>query len=398
MRTGGKNRVDEIGAAAVGDVYNAKQLACALQDGGPRLFDHLDKRLADGAFAGQIQIHALPRRRFEKAAVQHLEGAFFQFRAQGDTEEDAFGAFFAVFGTGRLYSLKPEHFQHPREHVRRFVSLAGSDEGQDHAIAILFRCDADQAEGAGVAFDARAGIRRIEGVFDFDGNAGLHRRGDGRGIEHFRTAAGHIEGGLVGHIRNGPGRFHVFRIRRHNAGHIGPDLQAVSPDRGRVKGGAVIGSAAAEGRHGAVAVSGDKARSDKDLGLAFADGLFDAAIGLPEIVGDDQFARIQPQGPITVAAQFQRDQGRGQQLAEGDFFAIRRRVHLVKETLHLKLGLHALRTRKQAPGNGQMPIQQVLADRGLFLRLRLRLRIAQGQQAVRAAADRRADKHHALPF
>ena len=289
----------------------------------------------------------------------------------------------AVGSGQRLNTPESQRLIQPGQQIRH--RSPGSDEADgDGIFPGLLRSDADQAEALGRAGNAGTGILRVEGIADLDGNTGLHGWGDRRSIEHLGTATGHVQGGLVRHSRHGPGLGDVFRVRGHDAGHVGPDLERGGMHRSGIDGGAVIRTAAAEGRDAAGTVPGDESRHDDDL-RALPDRRGNPPVAFRKVVRNDQLAGVQPLRQVVFAAQFLRQDLRGEDLAEGHFLGVRRGHHLLEEPLQQRGHLLLFAAGEKAAGDAQMPLQQALA--ALDLTGGGRIRRGYLQQRIRAAAD-----------
>ena len=115
--------------------------------------------------------------------------------------------------------------------------------GQLHAYqpdVSLFRGNANPAGRVFLRSDYGKLPFRSKSVADFDVDAGVHGGRHGGGIQHFGTVGCHIQRTLVRHPRDGARRTHLFGVGGHNAGNVGPDLEAVGLQRGGKERGAVV--------------------------------------------------------------------------------------------------------------------------------------------------------------
>ena len=92
------------------------------------------------------------------------------------------------------------------------------------------------------AFLANHGIgsTRRKGIADFNVDSSLHSRRNSGRVKHFGSAVRHGERLRVRHHGDGPGRWHLLGIGCHDAGDIGPDLEAFRLCSGCINGGAVV--------------------------------------------------------------------------------------------------------------------------------------------------------------
>ena len=225
-----------------------------------------------------------------------------------------------------------------------------------------------------------------ESVSDLYVNARFHGRGDGGCVQHLGPVFRHFQGGAVGHAGNGTGGGNLLGVCRHNAGYVGPDLEGVCPQRGRVQGGAVIRAAAAERTDPSEGVAADEARRHDDRGVRGGDGRPDPPVRLRQVILHDEFPGIDPLGRDAFAFEFPGEDAGGKELTKGDFLLGRGGFHRGEQAHYFRGGFGLLGAREQAPHDGQVPVHQ----RGFPLQVA----VCASKQPVRTAADGRTDEHH----
>ena len=241
-------------------------------------------------------------------------------------------------------------------------------------------------------------MRRVEGVAYVDGDAPFLRGCDGGRIQHLGAVAGHFEGRFITDCRYAAGRGHDLGVGSHDAGHVGPYLQVGGVQGGGKERGAVVGAAAAEGGHGALAVLRYEAGGHEHLhvrsrfhGLTYGGvGLYfvhRTAHGSASGSRGHEFAGIQPEGLYALAGKLPCDDIGGEHLPEGLDYG-RDAPHVREHAAAFGDRIAPLLAGEQAVDYRNMSTFEAF-DQMLGI-----LGFSYLQQSVGAAADRGADENH----
>ncbi len=167
---------------------------------------------------------------------------------------------------------------------------------------------------------------RLEGIEHANGDAALHGRQDGLGMQHLGAVERQLGRFDVGDLRDGARVGDDARIGGQDAADVGPDLHFVGVERRAQNGGRVVGTAAPQrgadagfrradeaGHHRHDAAAEQRHQS----GLGMARRRFLQRVRRPEVVvGHDQLSRVHPLGGDAVGAQHGGQQRRSQPFAQ----------------------------------------------------------------------------------
>ena len=356
------------------------------------LLDYALEGAADGAGSGHIDVQRAECPGLEKLAVQGRHAAAGDEGAHGYE----YVALLVRDGLGKGPDADfPQGGADAADGGIRACLMA--DEGDGGDAGGRFHRRHALASGLVLGGYDRAGVRRIEGVADADGDAGLARRRHGWCVQHLGAVAGHVERSAVADGGDAAGGGHVPRVGGHDAGNVGPDLKVLGAEGGGVQRCAVVRAAAAEGGGLAAWVSCYEAGGHEDAGhgiffYCFRD-CFVCGLGVclsAAWKGAHQVSGVQPGGFEALCVQLAGEDAGRQYLSElldygGDA------AYLAENGLAVYYGLLAVGPGKEAADYGYMAVEKVVQlALGVFYP-------AYFYEGVCAAFDGGADEDDAVP-
>ena len=225
----------------------------------------------------------------------------------------------------------------------------------------------------------------------------VHGRLNRRSVEHLGSVLGQFERGSVGDVRDGMRRGHDLGIGRHDARHVGPDLQIPGASADRIEGCAVVGASASESGDMTVLVRSDEARCHEQSHVRLRNhreghgGISRAFIHLSS-AGLHQLSGIQPLRACPLARELPfYDDGR-QNLAERLDTVAFIAFYFLENAHDQPLRVRPLASGEEPPGYPEMPLAQF---RRQFLTV-LRSGFAYGEQRVGTSAYGGAHQNHSV--